>query len=101
MCVFVCEHAIVVVTEPLNVFTCGACVLCGSLVLTFPEAVRLLRDSGVDMGDEDDLSTPAEKLLGRLVKAKVSDEVAQWYLTEILSRLCLIYATNSRTKRNT
>ena len=102
MCVFVryCYN-IVVVTEPLNVFTCGACVLCGSLVLTFPEAVRLLRDSGVDMGDEDDLSTPAEKLLGRLVKAKVSDEVAQWYLTEILSRLCLIYATNSRTKRNT
>lgn len=25
------------------------------------------------MGDEDDLSTPSEKLLGRLVKAKVSD----------------------------
>ena len=31
----------------------------------------MLRAAGVDMGDEDDLSTPAEKLLGRLVKAKV------------------------------
>lgn len=33
----------------------------------------MLRENGVEMGDEDDLSTPAEKLLGRLVKAKVSD----------------------------
>ena len=31
----------------------------------------MLRDNGVEMGDEDDLSTPNEKLLGRLVKAKV------------------------------
>jgi nondiscriminating aspartyl-tRNA synthetase len=40
------------------------------LRLEFPEAVQMLREAGVDMGDEDDLSTPAEKLLGRLVKAK-------------------------------
>jgi len=40
------------------------------LRLEFPEAVELLREAGVEMGDEDDLSTPAEKLLGRLVKAK-------------------------------
>ena len=32
----------------------------------------MLREAGVEMGDEDDLSTPAEKLLGRLVKAKVN-----------------------------
>lgn len=44
-----------------------------SLVLEYPEAVKMLRENGVEMGDEDDLSTPAEKLLGRLVKAKVSD----------------------------
>jgi len=31
----------------------------------------MLREAGVEMGDEDDLSTPNEKLLGRLVKAKV------------------------------
>jgi len=40
------------------------------LRLEFPEAVELLREAGVEMGDEDDLSTPSEKLLGRLVKAK-------------------------------
>ena len=43
-----------------------------SLILTYPEGVQMLRDVGVEMGDEDDLSTPNEKLLGRLVKAKVS-----------------------------
>ena len=42
-----------------------------SLVLEFPEAVKMLREAGEDIGDEDDMSTPQEKLLGRLVKAKV------------------------------
>lgn len=41
------------------------------LRLEFPEAVQMLREAGEQMGDEDDLSTPMEKLLGRLVKAKV------------------------------
>lgn len=41
-----------------------------SLVLTFPEAVKMLRENGVEIGDEDDLSTPQEKFLGKLVKAK-------------------------------
>lgn len=41
------------------------------LKLEFPTAVNLLREAGVEMGDEDDLSTPNEKLLGRLIKAKV------------------------------
>lgn len=41
-----------------------------SLVLQFPEAVKMLREAGVEMGDEDDLSTPNEKLLGKLVRAK-------------------------------
>lgn len=40
------------------------------LMLNYPEAVKMLRENGVEMGDEDDLTTPAEKLLGRLVKAK-------------------------------
>ncbi|XP_050057237.1 aspartate--tRNA ligase, cytoplasmic [Aphis gossypii] len=40
------------------------------LKLEFPTAVNMLREAGVEMGDEDDLSTPNEKLLGRLVKAK-------------------------------
>ncbi|XP_076357622.1 aspartyl-tRNA synthetase isoform X2 [Tachypleus tridentatus] len=41
-----------------------------SLRLDYPEAVAMLREAGVNMGDEEDLSTPNEKLLGRLVKAK-------------------------------
>jgi len=40
------------------------------LRLEFPEAVEMLKEAGVEMGDEDDLSTPNEKLLGRIVKAK-------------------------------
>lgn len=40
------------------------------LKLQFPDAVKILRDAGIEMGDEDDLSTPNEKLLGKLVKAK-------------------------------
>lgn len=41
------------------------------LILEFPTAVNMLRDAGVEIGDEEDLSTPNEKLLGRLVKTKV------------------------------
>lgn len=41
-----------------------------SLILTYPEGVEMLRANGVEMGDEEDLSTPNEKLLGRLVKEK-------------------------------
>lgn len=40
------------------------------LKLDFHQGVQMLRDAGVEMGDEEDLSTPNEKLLGRLVKAK-------------------------------
>ncbi|XP_014208544.1 aspartate--tRNA ligase, cytoplasmic [Copidosoma floridanum] len=40
------------------------------LVLEFSQAVNLLREAGVEMGDEDDLSTPSEKLLGKIIKAK-------------------------------
>lgn len=40
------------------------------LILQFSQAVEMLRSAGVKMGDEDDLSTPSEKLLGRLIKAK-------------------------------
>ncbi|XP_062519413.1 aspartate--tRNA ligase, cytoplasmic-like [Corticium candelabrum] len=41
-----------------------------SLRLTYSEGVEMLREAGVEMGDEEDLSTPSEKLLGRLVKEK-------------------------------
>ncbi|XP_037767925.1 aspartate--tRNA ligase, cytoplasmic isoform X1 [Chelonia mydas] len=41
-----------------------------TLRLEYREALAMLREAGVEMGDEDDLSTPNEKLLGRLVKEK-------------------------------
>ncbi|CAI7999543.1 Aspartate--tRNA ligase, cytoplasmic [Geodia barretti] len=40
------------------------------LILNYGEGVAMLRANGVEIGDEDDLSTPNEKLLGRLVKEK-------------------------------
>jgi len=45
-----------------------------SLILKFPEAVQMLRENGVEMGDEDDLTTPNEKFLGKLVKAKYNTD---------------------------
>ncbi|KAH9524320.1 hypothetical protein Btru_054146 [Bulinus truncatus] len=41
-----------------------------SLILNYKDGVEMLRQAGIEMGDEEDLSTPNEKLLGRLVKAK-------------------------------
>lgn len=40
------------------------------LVLTFNEGRRMLADADVYIAEDEDLNTPAEKLLGRLVKAK-------------------------------
>ncbi|KAL2743887.1 hypothetical protein V1477_007763 [Vespula maculifrons] len=40
------------------------------LKLEFPQAIELLSEAGVTLGEEDDLSTPDEKLLGKLIKAK-------------------------------
>eukprot|EP01147_Barroeca_monosierra_P005494 gene5494-7186_t len=41
-----------------------------TLRIEWPEAIALLREAGEDIGDFDDISTPQEKLLGSLVKAK-------------------------------
>ncbi|RKP37047.1 hypothetical protein BJ085DRAFT_39930 [Dimargaris cristalligena] len=41
-----------------------------TLKLEYPEAVRMLREAGAEMGDFDDLTTENERLLGKLVKAK-------------------------------
>jgi len=41
-----------------------------TLVLQFWDAVKMLREAGEPIGDYDDFSTPQEKLLGKLVKAK-------------------------------
>ncbi|KAL2912377.1 aspartate--tRNA ligase dps1 [Polyrhizophydium stewartii] len=41
-----------------------------SLRLEFPEAVKMLREAGVEIGDFDDLSTAQERILGKLVREK-------------------------------
>ncbi|XP_070175500.1 aspartate--tRNA ligase, cytoplasmic-like isoform X2 [Littorina saxatilis] len=41
-----------------------------SLRIDYAEGVALLREAGIEMEDDEDLSTPNEKLLGRLIKAK-------------------------------
>ncbi|MCP9259240.1 Aspartate--tRNA ligase, cytoplasmic [Dirofilaria immitis] len=41
-----------------------------ALILKYADAIKLLRENGIEIGDEDDLSTPVEKFLGRLVKEK-------------------------------
>lgn len=40
------------------------------LRLNYSQGVAMLREVGIEMDDQEDLSTPNEKLLGRLVKAK-------------------------------
>ena len=59
-----------------------------SLILNFIDGVNMLREAGVEMDDEDDLSTANEKLLGRLVKAKVRElKVENNYFYEMLNVL--------------
>lgn len=41
-----------------------------ALILRYEEGVNMLREAGVEMGDEEDLSTPNEKCLGKLVREK-------------------------------
>ncbi|CAH8577453.1 unnamed protein product [Heterobilharzia americana] len=41
-----------------------------TLRLQYQEGIRMLQDAGWEIGDLDDLSTPAEKFLGKLVKEK-------------------------------
>ncbi|XP_059472137.1 aspartate--tRNA ligase, cytoplasmic isoform X3 [Neocloeon triangulifer] len=44
------------------------------LKLTFRQGLDLLAEAGVHLDEEDDLSTPDEKLLGRLVKKKYNTD---------------------------
>ncbi|KAI1280822.1 Aspartate--tRNA ligase, cytoplasmic [Halotydeus destructor] len=45
-----------------------------TLRLEYPEAVALLKEAGVEMNEEDDLTTANEKFLGKLVKAKYATD---------------------------
>ena len=41
-----------------------------NLRLEYPEGIKMLREAGFEIGDFENMSTPAEKLLGKLVKEK-------------------------------
>lgn len=45
-----------------------------ALILKYADAIKLLRENKVEIGDEDDLSTPVEKFLGKLVKEKYATD---------------------------
>lgn len=45
-----------------------------TLVMKFPEAVQMLREAGATIGDEDDLTTANERLLGELVRKKYNTD---------------------------
>jgi len=49
-------------------------VLPKSLRLNYPDAVKMLRDAGEEIGDEEDLSTALERKLGQLVKDKYNTD---------------------------
>ena len=44
--------------------------------LEYSEAVKILNDNDVVMGDEEDLSTANEKFLGKLVKERVDKTIS-------------------------
>ncbi|ORZ30679.1 hypothetical protein BCR44DRAFT_1444149 [Catenaria anguillulae PL171] len=45
-----------------------------SLRLTYPEAIAMLREAGVEIADDEDLNTEKERILGKLVKAKYNTD---------------------------
>merc|ERR1711939_853085 len=45
-----------------------------TLVLKYAEATKLLRDSGVEIADDEDMNTEKEKLLGKIVKEKYNTD---------------------------
>lgn len=51
-----------------------------ALRLDFQDAIALLNEAGVVLGEEDDLSTPDEKLLGKIVKAKARTNYLQIFI---------------------
>uniref|UniRef100_A0A669BD46 Aspartate--tRNA ligase, cytoplasmic n=1 Tax=Oreochromis niloticus TaxID=8128 RepID=A0A669BD46_ORENI len=72
-----------------------------TLRLEYTEAVAMLREAGVEMGDEDDLSTPNEKLLGRLVKEKKYSNSYDMFMRgeEILSGAQRVHDAQLLTER--
>ncbi|PNJ31553.1 DARS isoform 8, partial [Pongo abelii] len=72
-----------------------------TLRLEYCEALAMLREAGVEMGDEDDLSTPNEKLLGHLIKEKKQSNSYDMFMRgeEILSGAQRIHDPQLLTER--
>uniref|UniRef100_A0A4W2F0S3 Aspartate--tRNA ligase, cytoplasmic n=1 Tax=Bos indicus x Bos taurus TaxID=30522 RepID=A0A4W2F0S3_BOBOX len=72
-----------------------------TLRLEYCEALAMLREAGIEMGDEEDLSTPNEKLLGRLVKEKKQSNSYDMFMRgeEILSGAQRIHDPQLVTER--
>uniref|UniRef100_A0A4W2HW35 Aspartate--tRNA ligase, cytoplasmic n=1 Tax=Bos indicus x Bos taurus TaxID=30522 RepID=A0A4W2HW35_BOBOX len=72
-----------------------------TLRLEYCEALAMLREAGIEMGDEEDLSTPNEKLLGRLVKEKKQSNSYDMFMRgeEILSGAQRIHDPQLLTER--
>uniref|UniRef100_A0AC34R0J6 Uncharacterized protein n=1 Tax=Panagrolaimus sp. JU765 TaxID=591449 RepID=A0AC34R0J6_9BILA len=60
-----------------------------SSILTFAEDVEMLRNAGVEQGDEEDLSTTNEKTLGKLVRDKYNTD---FYILDSSSDLIALLA---------
>ncbi|XP_059472136.1 aspartate--tRNA ligase, cytoplasmic isoform X2 [Neocloeon triangulifer] len=71
------------------------------LKLTFRQGLDLLAEAGVHLDEEDDLSTPDEKLLGRLVKKKKWSNSYDMFMRgeEILSGAQRIHDPDMLTER--
>ena len=64
-----------------------------TLVIHFPEAIAMLREAGVAIGDFDDFSTPQEKLLGKLVKEKYKTDfyIVDMYVPRVMANYVYYY----------
>jgi nondiscriminating aspartyl-tRNA synthetase len=45
-----------------------------NLRISYPEAIKLLREDGIEIGDLDDIKTPEEKRLGKIIKEKYNTD---------------------------
>lgn len=61
-----------------------------NLRLTYAEAMQLLRDDGVQIGDYEDIGTTLEKQLGKIIKAKYNTE---FYIIDKYPLVCRPFYT--------
>lgn len=66
--------------------------------VTYPEAIAMLREAGVEIGDYDDLSTAIERQLGQLVKEKYGSDfyILHMFPTEVRPFYTMTHPTNEK-----